>query len=208
MSMGRWCGLLAAMLAYAGCSSSLGSGNLDLPKEGVTAAVACADPLDPRPILSCPNLARVGAVTALGAVETLSEVAGAALGAAARWTGWIRGVGIAADGTVAAAGASGFTTAWCDGENELAFDTSAGDCRVRNACGCVAAGDCRGPCGEAVEPPLVDSLAAIAAAFPGAAATDTFDLAFDAAEGDWWQVRRSGTETWIRIDASTGGLVQ
>ena len=207
MSARGWIGLLFVAVAFAGCSSSLGSGNPDLPKEGVTAAVACADPLDARPIATCPGLARVGAVTALEAVGALEPVASGALGASARWTGWIRGIGIAADGTVEASPTSGFTTAWCDGESELLLDTTAGDCAARMACDCVASEDCRGPCGEAVPLPTVDSDAAVAAAFPGDAGDDAFDLVFDASVGPWWSVRRAGTDGWVRVDAADGSVL-
>jgi hypothetical protein len=207
MSARGWIGLLLAAVAFAGCSSSLGSGNPDLPKEGVTAAVACADPLDPRPVAACPGLARVAGVTALEAVETLDPVASGALGAATRWTGWVRGSGIAADGTAGSSPTSGFTTAWCDGESELLFDTTAGDCAARMACDCVMSGSCRGPCGDAVVVPTVDSDAALAAAFPGGAGDDAFDVVFDASVGNWWSVRRSGTDEWIRVDAADGSVL-
>lgn len=207
MSVRGWIGLLSAAAAFAGCSSSLGSGNPDLPKEGVTAAVACADPLDPRPVDTCPGLARIGALTGLGAVDVLEPVASGALGATARWTGWVRGTGIAADGTVGPSPTSGFTTAWCDGESELLFDTTSGDCAARMACDCVASGDCRGPCGDAVALPSVDSDAAVAAAFPGDARDDAFDLVFDASVGHWWSVRLAGTDEWVRVDAADGSVL-
>ncbi len=205
MSFRGWVGLLSLIVMFPGCSSSLGSGNSDLPKEGVTSAVACADPLDSRPVSACPGLVRVGVVSALDVLDLLAPAALAAYGPSAGWTGWIRGVGIAADGTLAASGTSGFTTAWCDGENELMFDTTAGECAVRNACDCVAQGDCRGPCeASAVQQPAVDSPAAIAAAFPGADVSDTFDVVFDSAVGNWWSVRRTGTVQWTQVDAASG----
>lgn len=200
-------GLLIAVVALAGCSSSLGGGNPDLPKEGVTAAVACADPLDSRPLSACPGLARVGEVTALDGLEVLGPVAAGALGASVRWTGWVRGVGIAANGAVGPSPGSGFTTAWCDGESELLFDTTAGGCAARMACDCVASGECRGPCGDAVALPAVDSDAAVAAAFPGGAGDDAFDLVFDASVGHWWSVRRAGTDEWVRVDAADGSVL-
>lgn len=204
MSSGWSCGLVVLAFVSAGCSSSLGSGNPDLPKEGVTAAVSCANPLDPRPVLPCPGQVWIEPLTALQTVGVLDPVATAAYGTAARWSGWIQGVGIGRDGKVTSSGVSGYTTAWCDGEGELLFDTTGGDCRVRNACDCIADGTCRAGCSDEVALPAVDAGGAILAAYPQSAEADTFDVVLDVVQGAEWRVRQTGAADWIRIDATTG----
>jgi hypothetical protein len=190
------------------CSSSLGGGTLDIPREGVSAPVPCSDPTDTRPLDACPGNPDLSGQKSLGTLDTLSETAQAAYGASSSWSGRIIGRGILRNGTVAQGDVSGWVTSFCDEINVLVFDTTGGTCRVQNRCDCIAGGTCTDlACTAANQTafPAIDSDLAIAAAYPNDASDTTYELVFDIAVGNWWQVSRSVTPgESVRVDASTG----
>ncbi|MBP7125984.1 hypothetical protein KBD49_06435 [Myxococcota bacterium] len=203
----RWViGLASTMIA---CSSSLGSAGEDLPAEGVTVQVPCADPDDVRPVDRCPDLETVPSLTACNVADTLRPVARAIQGTGSRWTGRIGGRQIAANGRPSSLAGSGWITAFCQGDDVLWFDVTLGECRLRNLCACRTAGTCGGlACDGGAEPPppSVDSDRAIRAAFPGDGATGTYDLDYDAGTGRW-TVTRKADGSRVQVDGATGSVV-
>jgi len=198
------------LLVWAACSSSLGSTGEDIPPEGVTVQVPCADPEDPRPQQSCPDLPTVPLQTARNLVETLRPLARSIEGAGTRWTGRLQGVKISVKGLpVVGQGASGWVTAFCQGGDALWFDVTGENCGLRRLCDCASAGTCGGAaCDGDSEPalPQVDSDRAIRAAFPADPAGETYDLDYDSRMGHW-QVTRFRDRQVVKVDGSTGAVL-
>ncbi|HOU54360.1 MAG TPA: hypothetical protein PLQ97_10570 [Myxococcota bacterium] len=199
-------GMASVMVA---CSSSLGSAGEDLPAEGVTVQVPCADPDDIRPVDRCPDLPTVPSLSAFNVVETLRPLARSIEGTGSRWTGRVSGRQVGANGRPTTLPGSGWVTAFCQGDDALWFDVTLGECRLRNLCGCRTAGTCGGAaCDGASEPvlPTVDSDRAIRAAFHGDGAEGTYDLDYDSRTGRW-TVTRKADGARVQVDGATGAVV-
>jgi len=195
----------AAALALAACSSSLGSQAFDLPPEGVTAPIACADSTDARPSTPCPNHVYVQGDTAVAILADVKPVASGAVGSV-RWTGRFQGEGIPRKGGTASATA-GWLLSFCGGTSVIFVDTTGGNCRAANRC------DCQGGACEGVDcatlpdlaAPAVDSDAAIQAAFPSDAAGTTYTLALDLVKASAWTVTLEGANpSTVTVDSATG----
>jgi hypothetical protein len=188
-----------SLVALAACSSSLGDTPTDLPGEGVSAPVSCANPDDLTMVEQCPLVPYVNNVTALSAFEDLKAVADAALGVEGVWVGSISGSGIGRDGKSAGTGLSGWTTAWFTGPVEdpdmLVFDTTGGTCRVQNRCACATNGSCLDF--DSINMPVAtrptaiaqDSDAAILAAFPTDSEDQKYDMVWNGVTGQWTVTR-------------------
>ncbi|HPC92488.1 MAG TPA: hypothetical protein PLS96_06405 [Myxococcota bacterium] len=187
------------LVLLASCSTTLGSADEELPKEGVTAPIVCSSTNDQRPLIACPGMNRIEAKTAIETLTMTGEIAGAALGVEARWAGVIRGAGIGGDGRPSADNLAGYVAIWCDGEGELLFDTSGAACRIHNACGCVANETCRVSCPEAAAFPRLDAGEAIAVAYPDALENDVFQVEYDLRDAAGWKVKKSGDSDWILV---------
>ncbi len=198
------------LLFLAGCSSSLGTGEPDIPPEGVTAPVACSPSSDPRPMDRCPGAPTIAGDTAGATIDALDPIAVAAYGTSVRWAGIVRGSGILRTGIPSGAAFSGWVTAFCEGDDALWFDVTAGACAVRNLCDCRPAGTCGGAaCEDANDRPFppVDSGTAISVAFPQDGLESAYGLSYDVRAGQWIVTRQSDGARKV-VDGTAGTLVE
>lgn len=197
-------------LVAAACSSNLGSGGFDIPAEGVTAPIPCAEADDPRPSDACPETPTVARGTAKALVETLLPIAAAAYGTGTRWAGTLQGRDLGRDGRPSGAAVSGWATAFCLGGSVLEFDVTGGVCAARNLCDCQSTRTCAGNgCDAASDKPFpqVDSGQAISAAFPDDVdGLASYDVSFDVRTGRWTVTRRSDGVRKV-VDGASGAVV-
>lgn len=201
-----------SLVALAACSSSLGDTPTDLPGEGVSAPVSCANPDDLTMVEQCALVPYVKSVTALEAHEDLLVMASAAYGVDAAWGGSFIGRGIARNGRSVDSGFSGWTMSWFSGLTEdpdrLVFDTTGGVCRVQNRCECVTNGTCTTYVASntgVAKLPTVDSDAAILAAFPTDPEDQKYQMFWDGIFGRWSVLREGAV---VNVDVVEPDVVE
>jgi len=158
----------------------------------------------------CPGTPTIASDLARATVDALDPIAVAAYGTSVRWAGVLQGSDILRTGSPSGASSSGWVTAFCEGDDVLWFDVTAGACAVRNLCDCRPEGTCGGAaCEDANDRPFpqVDSGLAISVAFPEDGVDSTYDLAYDVRAGQWTVTRRSDGAR-VAVDGTAGTRVE
>lgn len=205
--------ILSGAIALTACGGGSGSGaggggsgggsTTASTGTGSSGPIACASPSDPMPRKPCPDHGTIPLDTALPTLALGQEIAQASLGASAKWTTGILGLGITREGKIAASGLSGWVFGFCSGMDQFSLDTTNGHCGAERDCGVL---DCDAVPAHAF--PTIDSSAAISTAFPAEGADATYKIDINYLAGQtYWSVTSLQSKVTVKVDGDTGMIV-
>jgi hypothetical protein len=170
--------------------------------------LACSDPSASQGgRVACPG-GSPSVDTALPTLQALRTIA-EATSDDVKWLGGMLGQQIARDGTPTGGTFTIWMAGFCLGAT-AASGIGDGLNLSTNGTECLADRQCEAlDCSKATDPPfpLVDSKAAIMAAFPDDPATTSYGLSYTAAIGDYWAVTSLASSTIVNVDATSGDVI-